>query len=108
MDKGINGAFSPRNKDTNSVKSDQQKTDSTLLTIFHQNIRGIRSKSNELMCHLSYDQPHILCLTDHHLPYLEIQTLNIDNYRLGSYYGRKYILKLEYVCSFTKVKPFLL
>jgi len=31
VDEGINGALSPRNKDTNSVKSDQQKTDSTLL-----------------------------------------------------------------------------
>ena len=82
MDKGINGALHSRNKDTNSVKSDQQKTDITLLTTFHQNIKGIRSKSNELVCHLSHDLPQILCLTEHDLANLEIQTLNIDNYRL--------------------------
>jgi len=29
MDKGINGDLLLRNKDTNSMKSDQQKTDST-------------------------------------------------------------------------------
>jgi len=37
MDKVMNGDLSWRNEDTNS---DQQKTDSTWLMIFHQNIRG--------------------------------------------------------------------
>jgi hypothetical protein len=36
MDKGLNGDLPSRSKDTNSVKSDGQKIDTTLLTIFHQ------------------------------------------------------------------------
>ena len=71
-----------RNKDTNSVKSDQQKADSTWLTVFHQNIRGRRFILKELVCHLSHDLPQILCLKEHHLTNLEIQTLNIDNFWL--------------------------
>ena len=76
MDKGINRDLLPRNKDSNSVKIDQQNIDNTLLTIFHQNIRGISTKSNY---HLLHDWQQILCLTEYHLTNLEIQTLNIDN-----------------------------
>jgi hypothetical protein len=80
MDKGINRDITLKNKDTNSVNSDQQKTDNSLLTIFHQNVRGTSTKSKELICHLLLDWPQILGLTEHHLHNLEIQTLNIDNY----------------------------
>ena len=51
MDKGINRDLLPRNKDSNSVKIDQQNIDNTLLTIFHQNIRGISTKSNYHLLH---------------------------------------------------------
>ena len=44
---------------------------------------------NEVLCHLHYDPPHILCLTDHYLPLDELASLLIENYTLGTYYCRK-------------------
>jgi hypothetical protein len=46
------------------------------LKIFHQNIRGLGSKSNELYCHLHHDAPHILCLTEHHLSESELHLIS--------------------------------
>jgi hypothetical protein len=37
------------------------------LEIYHQNIRAIRKKTNELISHLRPNLPQILCLTKHHL-----------------------------------------
>ena len=34
---------------------------------YHQNIRSLRYKMNELLCLLSHDPPHTLCITEHHL-----------------------------------------
>jgi hypothetical protein len=45
------------------------------LKIFHQNIRGVRNKHNELVCHLFHDCPHILCLSEHHLNEAELQLI---------------------------------
>jgi hypothetical protein len=38
-----------------------------LFKIFHQNIRGLKSKVDELSNSLSSDYPHVMCLTEHHL-----------------------------------------
>jgi hypothetical protein len=35
------------------------------LSIFHQNVRGLRDKNNELLGSLLPELPHILCLTEH-------------------------------------------
>ena len=45
------------------------------IKIFHQNIRGLRMKSSELIGHLHRDYPHALCLTEHHLKHFQIKTL---------------------------------
>ena len=37
------------------------------IKIYHHNIRSLRNKTNELLCHLNHDPPHILCPTEHHL-----------------------------------------
>ena len=37
------------------------------LKIFHQNIRGLRNKIDELTLHLSDCVPQVLCFTEHHL-----------------------------------------
>jgi hypothetical protein len=58
--------------------------------IFYQNIRGLGNKIDELNINLVNDVPHILCLSEHHLPTEVIQTINIDNYNLGAYYCRKH------------------
>jgi hypothetical protein len=62
------------------------------LKIFHQNIRGLRNKANELYCHLQHDLPHILCLSQHHLSEPELQMIHLPNYSLGANYCRKTFL----------------
>jgi exonuclease III len=59
------------------------------LKIFHQNIRGLRDKTDELVLHLLDCLPQVLCLTEHHLKELEIKNLGIRNYKLGAYHCRK-------------------
>jgi hypothetical protein len=41
-------------------------------TVFHQNIRGLLNKSEELISSLSPDFPQVRCLTEHHLKHFEI------------------------------------
>jgi len=69
------------------------------IKIYHQNIRSLRNKTNELLCHLNHDPPHILCLTEHHLRRDELASLRIENYTLGAYCCRKSKHKGD-VCMF--------
>ena len=71
--------------DTNTSKPMNSKN---LFKIFHQNIRGLKSKVDELSNSLWPDYPHILCLTEHHLKNFEIDNLPIDRYKLGSKFCR--------------------
>jgi hypothetical protein len=57
--------------------------------IYHQNIRGIKGKTNELMLPLLAEAPHLICLTDHHLKDYEIDVTPISKYKLGAKYCRK-------------------
>ena len=43
------------------VKVSSQVPQNKSLKIFHQNIRGLDNKTNEIYCHLRHDLPHILC-----------------------------------------------
>jgi hypothetical protein len=40
--------------------------------IYHQNIRGLKGKTSELMLHLLTEAPHLICVTEHHLKYFEM------------------------------------
>jgi hypothetical protein len=44
----------------------------------YQNIRSLKNKMNELLCHLNHDPPHILCLTEHHYYYI----LNLERIKI--------------------------
>jgi len=66
------------------VKDSRQVPQNKSLKIFHQNIRGLGNKSNELHCHLHHDLPHILCLSEHHLSESELQLIHLTNYSLGA------------------------
>jgi hypothetical protein len=59
------------------------------IKIFHQNIRSLQYKMNEILCHLSHDPPHILCITEHHLHHEELASFHAENYVLRSCYCRK-------------------
>ena len=80
------------------VESHQQKTvkveeEGKTIKIFHQNIRGLGNKTNELYCHLHHDFPHVLCISEHHLRESELWLTHLANYYLGAGYCRKNFLK---------------
>ena len=75
------------------IKDSRQVPRNTSLKIFHQNIRGLGNKTNELYCHLQQDLPHILCLSEHHLSEAELQLIHLTDYSLGASYCRKTFLK---------------
>jgi len=47
-------------------------------TVFHQNVRGLLNKSEELVSFLPPDFPRVLCLTEHHLKHSEIDFICIQ------------------------------
>jgi len=42
------------------------------LKVYHQNIRGLKGKLDQLSNFLYSDPPHIVCITEHHLKDQEI------------------------------------
>ena len=56
-----------RNLDHPSKTSVPSMNRKVALTIFHQNIRGLHNKIEELLNCWSTEFPHFLCFTDHHL-----------------------------------------
>jgi len=75
------------------IKDSSQVRGNTSLKIFHQNIRGLGNKTNELYCHLQHDLPHILHLLEHHLSESGLQLIHLTDYSLGASYSRKTFLK---------------
>ena len=69
----------------------ENSSSSNKFTIYHQHIRGISSKIDELMISLCYNRPQIICLTEHHLKTEEIKNTNLDQYILGASFCRKKI-----------------
>jgi len=59
-----------------------------MVKIFHQNIRGLKSKVDELSNSLLPDYPNILNPTEHHLNNSEIDNLPIDRFKLESKFCR--------------------
>jgi len=90
----VNKAYSLKN-DTNTNKQTNSKN---LFKIFHQNIRGLKSKVDELSNPLFPDY-HIMCLTEHHLKDYKIDNLPIDHFKLGSKFCR-HKFKNGRVCIF--------
>jgi hypothetical protein len=71
----------------------------TLFKVFHHNIRGLKTKVEEFLTSLHPVNPHILCLTEHHLRQHEIEHIFMNQFRLGSKFCR-YDLKNGGVCIF--------
>jgi hypothetical protein len=88
------------NSDQGNLCIDSQY-DKRKLLIFHQNIRGLSNKTNEILCNFLSESPHFLCFTEHHLSVSEIQSVHIDSYTLGAYYCRNQMWKGG-VCIFVK------
>jgi len=84
----------PRHDVTN--KNDDRNN---LFKIYHQNIWGLKGKTNEIMLSILTEAPHLICLTEHHLKNYEIDATPISNYKLGAKYCRKK-LKTGGVCIY--------
>jgi len=78
-----------RQKDTNYYKVNQINKGSVYFKTYHQNIRGLGEKAGELVSHLHPDFSHVLCLTEHHQKYLQLEKVRIENYKLGDRYVKK-------------------
>jgi hypothetical protein len=68
MSPTVNPTYSNGNDDKNYLLNDKNY----LLTIYHQNIQGLKGKINELTLSLVSDMPHIICLSENHLKNSEI------------------------------------
>ena len=58
------------------------QTPNQLLKQFHQNIRVLRGKTSELLCHLHQGLPHLLCFSEHHLSQCQADFINMENYSI--------------------------
>jgi hypothetical protein len=74
---------------------------SNSITIFHQNICGLKGKTDELISSTSPNFPHNLCFSEHHLKKPERDQINVDGYRLRAAYCRQ-VVKRGGVCIFVK------
>jgi hypothetical protein len=77
-------------KDNHSSSKLVQDHKISNLTIFHQNIRGIRNKIDEFLISLSANEPQIICLLEHHLKTEEIDKLNVYQYTIGTSFCRQH------------------
>jgi hypothetical protein len=76
------------------LKNETDRKDvNKLFNVFHQDIRGLRGKINELLSHLNPSFPQIFCFTEHHMNIVELKQFNIDSYKLGAYYCRTLFTK---------------
>jgi hypothetical protein len=66
---------------------------STILRVFHQNIRGLKYKTDELLSALYPDFPQVLCITEYHMNSLDMNIITIDYYNLGVVYYRNSVTK---------------
>jgi hypothetical protein len=66
---------------------------SNILRVFHQNIRGLKYKTDELLSALYPDFPHVLCKTEHHMNSLDMNIITIDYYNRGAVYCRNSVTK---------------
>ena len=75
--------------------------DSNSLIIYHHNICGLMNKTDELISSMFPVNPHILCITEHHLKDTEINQINVEGFKLCTAYSRK-TMKKGGVCIFTQ------
>ena len=80
---------SDMNHDHPRITGAPNRNDNVALTIFHQNIRGLHNKIEELLNCWTTEFPHLLCFTEHHLRDYEIINTYIEGYNLGTKYCRK-------------------
>jgi hypothetical protein len=79
-----------------------QQSAVTFLRVYHQNIRGMKFKIDELLGTLCPDFPNVLCLSEHHMNPIELNTIIVNYYNLVAVYCKK-ILSKGGVCIFVRI-----
>jgi hypothetical protein len=74
-------------------KNDKLCAAQNYLKIYHQNIYGLKYKINELLGSLYSNLPHIICISEHHIKYPEINNIVMENYMIGASFCRHYATK---------------
>jgi hypothetical protein len=83
------------------------QTPNKFFKLFHQNIRGLRSKTSEILCHLYPDLPHLLCFSERHMSQYDVDFINIEKLFLRSQVLQKEKFK-EVVYLFNPIYNILL
>jgi hypothetical protein len=78
------------NTHTKDACSSTISNNEILFKICHQNIRGLKSKTKELICSFGSNYPHVLCLTEHHMSKHELDSISIEHYNLLASFCRKH------------------
>jgi hypothetical protein len=92
-----------KNKTYNLPSKLYMQKSKTDFKVFHQNIRGLVNKVDEILLSLSNTNPQVLCISEHHLESEQICLINLEQYTLGTYYCRKHF-KMGGVSIFTLKK----
>ena len=79
--------------------NDNFNLDSNSLTIYHQNICGLKGKTDELISSMSPNLPHIVCFSEHHLKHTELDQINTEGFKLCTAYCR-HAIKRGGICIF--------
>jgi hypothetical protein len=83
----------------NTPKICHQNNNLLNIRVYHQNIRGLKDKTNEIVSYLYPLFPHLLCITEHHLDHSVLHHTYIEHYNLGAGYCRQ-TLRQGGVCIF--------
>jgi exonuclease III len=73
--------------------NDNFNPDSNSLTIYHQNICGLKGKTDDLINSMCPNLRHIFCLSEHHLKHTELDQINIEGFKLCTAYCKQAIKK---------------
>jgi len=76
----LNNNFGNRKRDCSNNTRSLNSNKSTPFLIYHQNIRGLQNKTDELSMLWSTNFPHVLCFTEHHLRNDELNCIHIYIY----------------------------
>jgi hypothetical protein len=73
------------------LKKSNKSKDMNTIILYHQNIRSITNKIDELSIIMQKNciGPHFVCLTEHHLNETEITKLSLEGFKLASEFCRK-------------------
>jgi len=77
------------------LETDNKRKEANNLIIYHQNIRSLNKKQDEISIMLQECQsrPHLICLSEHHMRKVEMLDLTLPGYRIASCFCREKYIK---------------